>query len=163
LLSLVSTPAQPMLCPRHCGRRCGIPLYHHSAFEPVIWVSTHLAETYLNVHFGAPNTCVHQECSNSIRICLLVLARPISNTPARDRNPSPGDMLAPAYSFLDRDCCSWCAPRRGRKSRSSNQAPVYPLKCQVFVREDLERRVTTWAITAFISENPSMRAHCLTH
>jgi hypothetical protein len=47
--------------------------------------------------------------------------------------------------------------------RSSEQAPVYPLKCQVFVREDLERRVTTWAITAFISENPSMRAHCLTH
>ena len=36
-------------------------------------------------------------------------------------------------------------------------------KCQVIVREDLEHRVTTWAITAFISENPSMRAHCLTH
>ena len=34
-----------------------------------------------------------------------------------------------------------------------------PLECQVFVREDLERRVTTWAIAAFISENPSVWAH----
>ena len=28
---------------------------------------------------------------------------------------------------------------------------MYPVKCQVFVREDLQRRVTTWVIMAFIA------------
>ena len=55
------------------------------------------------------------------------------------------------------------------QGRAKIQTPEFDLgvssskKCQVFVREDLEHRVTTWAIMAFIAENPSVRAHSSNH
>src|SRR5215470_15344423 len=53
--------------------------------------------------------------------------------------------------------------KKSTRSFEGSSQPELLRKCQVFVREGLQRRVTTLAITGFISENPSMRAHCLTH